>query len=515
MVSHINDILLPMNRLGSLNILLVQPSVEDFYFTPHRSSSLGLHSLAASWKARGHNCTVVNCAMEKPLKKQISLPESLTYLTPYLSKQTKDLKGTSWFNKYYRFGPSAKVCAEKIAELKPDVVAVSCFAWSYSESSRKLLEHLQEIRGAQSSSFILVAGGPGVTVMPEYFTSHADLIVGGEGEDAIISIEKIAEKLAGRTDYPAKGKVISLEFSDELPFVYNIRNRRNSRFTVSTMISRGCPKMCSFCANHLVFGRYLRKVPIEELKKGMDSLVKEIIDSGSQQKDKLKLHINFEDDNILFYKEYFLDILNYINEICTNNKIDFTFTAENGVDYVLLDNALMDKFHSLNIVQLNLSMASLDTKQLRLEKRSGNIKKLESIIKHSTKLNIPSITYFICGLKTDTPVSIVQTINYLHNLNTSIGISLYYPVPGLVDWQDKNLFVNNSSSLCRGSSAYPWNKSLNTQELITAFRLARSSNYIKSSKLDNKQIGELKIKLLNDGSMNKGMVDLFLKTTIP
>ncbi len=443
--------------------------------------------------------------MEQPLKKQIPLPNQLKYLTPYTIKPAEDLKGSSWFNHYFRFGSSVEMCVKKIIEYKPDVVAVSCFAWSYSDCSIKLLENLQKIRKDNSESFMLVSGGPGVTAMPEYFEPYADLVVTGEGEDSIGTIESMVNAV----DYSSYDKIINPGFNGNLPFVYNIKSRRNSRFTVSTIISRGCPKKCSFCANHLVFGRYLRKVPLENLKKGMDSLINEIIDTNIKQHEKLKLHINFEDDNILFYKDYFLEILNYINEICKNNELDFSFTTENGMDYILLDNNLLDKFKDLNIVQLNLSMASMDNDKLRLEKRTGNLKKLESIILYSSKLEIPSITYFICGLMSDSPLSIVNTINYLHSLKTSIGISLYYPVPGLFDWQNKDIFIEYPQALCRGSSAYPWNKSLSTKELITAFRLARTSNYIKASKADKKQIEKLKIKLLKEEIMDKSMVSSF------
>ena len=490
-----------MNKVVSLKILLVQPSLEDFYFTPHRSSSLGMYTLAEVWNTRGHSCQILNCTMEKPFKKQISIPDTLDYLNKYLLMNEEGMQGTSWFRGYYRFGASIESCAEKIAEYNLDVVAVSCFAWSYADFSRKLLVELKEIRYKQANSFLLVAGGPGVTVMPEYFTPFADLVVEGEGEDSIKEIEK----MAGLVNYPFPGKIINSGFSGELPFVYNLKN---SRFTVSTIISRGCPKMCSFCANHLVFGRKLRKVPLPDLKKGMDNIISEVL-IKADKKEKIKLHINFEDDNILFYKDYFLETLKYTKEKCQKNKIDFSFTTENGMDYLLLDNNILDNFKKLNIAQLNLSMASMDNEQLKAENRYGNLNKLEAIIEYSKKLNISVVTYFICGLKGDTPIKIVQTIKYLNHQNTSIGISLYYPVPGLPDWQDKGLFLHKSQSLCRGSSAWPWNNSMSTKELITAFRLARTSNYIKVSKAASRQIEDIKTKLLEDSTMDSEMVELF------
>jgi hypothetical protein len=103
----------------------------------------------------------------------------------------------------------------------------------------------------------------------------------------------------------------------------------------------------------------------------------------------------------------------------------------------------------------------------------------------------------------------VETISYLHGLKTSIGISLYYPVPGLADWQDKELFLKIPSFMCCGASAYPWNRSLGTKELVTAFRLARASNYIKIHPGDKNNVSNIKKNLLKDETLERSMVELF------
>ena len=243
---------------------------------------------------------------------------------------------------------------------------------------------------------------------------------------------------------------------------------------------------------------------------GLDRLVSLVLDSSLNAETlESKLHINFEDDNILFQKKYFLSVLKYIKEKCDQNRIKFSFSTENGMDYILLDNETLTVFRELGLTQLNLSMASMDQKQLEGEKRKGSLEKLESLLEYSKKLEIPVITYFICGLKNDTPKKMAETIGYLHCLKTSIGISLYYPVPGLADWQDKELFLNSPSYLCCGSSAYPWNNSLTIKELVTAFRLARTSNYIKSSSGDRNVVRNLKVNLLEDETLERSMVELF------
>jgi len=490
-----------------MKIVLVQPPVEDFYFTPHRCSALGLQSLADAWIKRGHHCHILTFPLEKPQKKRLPLPDTLAYLRPWLIKHPEEMTGTAWFSRYFRFGPALASYLERIKILEPQVVAVSCFAWSYAQTTLKLLELLKEHwQKSQNRPLqppfdppLLVVGGPGVTVMPDYFTSFADLVIKGEGENAIVAIEKRVRRVTS----PGYGEIVSPDPPLALPFVWNISTHRKSRFIATTMLTRGCPKMCSFCANHLVFGKTLRKIALSEVYPGLDRLVDQV--PGSQ------LHLNFEDDNILFHKNYFLKVLKYLKEKCYQNRIDFSFSAENGMDYLLLDNETLATFKELGLMQLNLSMASMDQQQLEGEKRAGNIEKLESLLKYSEKLDIPVITYFICGLKKDTPLKIVETITYLHSLKTSIGISLYYPVPGLADWQDKELFLKMPPYLCCGSSAYPWNGSLTSKELVTAFRLARTSNYIKSCQGNRNIVQDMEANLLEDETMERSMVELFFR----
>ncbi|MCK5200781.1 MAG: hypothetical protein KAR21_20640, partial [Spirochaetales bacterium] len=55
----------------------------------------------------------------------------------------------------------------------------------------------------------------------------------------------------------------------------------------------------------------------------------------------------------------------------------------------------------------------------------------------------------------------------------------------------------------------PWNNSLTTKELVTAFRLARTSNYIKSCLRDRNIVMDVKKNLLEDETLERSMVELF------
>ena len=127
----------------------------------------------------------------------------------------------------------------------------------------------------------------------------------------------------------------------------------------------------------------------------------------------------------------------------------------------------------------NLSMASSSRELLRMENRHSDNSRLRSVIETVADAGIPSVTYFICGLENDTSPSVLDNILMLHELPTLTGISMFYPVPGLPGFPPETM-RRYPPRLCAGSSAYPWNDSLSTVELITAFRLSRLSNLIKT-----------------------------------
>jgi anaerobic magnesium-protoporphyrin IX monomethyl ester cyclase len=94
-------------------------------------------------------------------------------------------------------------------------------------------------------------------------------------------------------------------------------------------------------------------------------------------------------------------------------------------------------------------------------------------------LGAAAITYFVCGLAKDTRESVAATLAYLSRMPTEIGISLFYPVPGLAEFAYPEFLKGKPPGACAGTSAFPWNNSLSTRELITAFRLSRFANLVK------------------------------------
>ena len=314
----------------------------------------------------------------------------------------------------------------------------------------------------------IYVGGAGVSVLPGYFQAEdsIDAVIPGEAEGALATFlgknTASEDRIDHRLDSPG-----SIDFS-----IATTQSSKNGQW-LTTTLSRGCPRKCRFCANHLTHGRVFRTVPIEAFLAAIQIFPKDV-----------PLHINFEDDNLLLDKDYFFAILKAIR----NQFPRVDFSAENGMDYLLLDVKTLDRLIALGFRQFNLSMASLSPSILKDSHRRGNPEHLQEIFFFLKRKNIPSITYFICGLKQDTAHSVLENIRFLSRQPTLMGISLFYPVPGLPGFRDTQPFFECDSHLCTGSAAFPWSGSLTTAQMITAFRMARLVNFTQKKEYQPQEL---------------------------
>ena len=438
-----------------MKTVIAVPSLRDFYFTPSRASALGSVSLQKILSRYAIDAHIYNFPAANVKSRSRPLPDELKYLEPLIIKN--ETGPVSFFTGYRRFGPEPESCASELTATEADVIFISCFAWAYAEDCIELASEIKKFK----PNILTVAGGAGVTVNPEYFrlSGVIDLTLPGRAEEVLADVLEDHFGLK-----PSTGTLQSLQ--SDPGFIWaetGISIKKNKRF-ISAMLTRGCPRNCRFCANHLVHGREFRKAGLDDLKSGINELPAE-----------LNLHINFEDDNLLIDKNYLFSVI----EIIKTRFPYSTFSAENGLDYTLLDkNTVMELIKS-GFSSFNLSMASSSRELLRMENRHSDNSRLRSVIETVADTGIPSVTYFICGLENDTSSSVLDNILILHGLPTLTGISMFYPVPGLPGFPPETM-SRYPPRLCAGSSAYPWNDSLSTVELITAFRLSRLSNLIKT-----------------------------------
>jgi hypothetical protein len=460
-----------------MHAVIVIPPLQDFYTTPHRCSSLGAHILKQRIEKLGCTVSLHNFLCSGKKNTRVALPEPLSYLKRYLvSHETGKL---SYFTQYHHFGTSIANCAAIIAKESPSLCFISCFAFSYAQQTIELAEAIKSI----SSEITIVVGGSGPSAYPEYFIrrSSIDYVLTGEAEVSIqpflsfflhklsmnpVDVPNLYWKKQGIVTQPV---MVSATNRNDIDVTFVITGENRDTIFLSTSVTRGCSRLCGFCSNFITHGRHFRTAPFETIEIALKKFLTEHTIGDKH------ICINFEDDNLLIDSAYLLQLMHLCKEYFGN----VSYLAENGIDYSMLTPELVDTLINAGMSKFNLSLASASAKSLEGQNRYLDLEHYHSVVKAIANRGIPCITYFICGLKNDTRESIAHTLRFLLSEPVTIGISLFYAVPGIAGFEKKAMFDTIAPCCCCGSSAYPWNKELSTLTLITAFRISRYINLIK------------------------------------
>ena len=460
---------------------VASPPIRDFYTTRHRLSALGACAVHEILRGNGHESVYFNFPPEREKGTKMAMPAELSHLEPFIIPG--EYGPVSFFTEYRHFGPAMKICAERICSSSPDMVFISCFAFAYALESLELAREVKRIM----PHVVTCIGGAGATVFPEYFfiKDTIDYIITGEAEISLPAFLREMEQGGGPMI-----KIPGVFFTGnnyenfDLPLAHTGEGgiipvmaktlETTKHVHLSLSVTRGCRKSCRFCSNHLTHGKKFRKIPAEKIVEGVGRL------PGGK-----RLFINFEDDNLLQDKNYFISLLKEIRAM----RKDALFSAENGLDYMLMDPALVEELAGLGFRQLNLSMASMSRAQTDRDNRPASLARLRGIVHAAEKSGFPSIIYFICGLDGDTPDHTCDTLLFLDGLPAVAGISPFYAVPGIHGYTARDIFRGLSPRLCAGSSAWPWNSTLSTKEIVTAFRLARFINFRKKKRCNDEERG--------------------------
>jgi len=455
---------------------LIIPPVQDFYTTPHRISSLGVETVRRILIGNGLDVRIIDGLQRGRRSVVLPLPEQLSYLHEHLLEN--ETGRCSFFTKYRHFGLSCSEIVQMIQKYDPDICLISCFAFCYS----KPVIELSGIIRTVLPEVPVAVGGAGVSVYPDYFLrcSSIDYTLSGEAEiclplfldylrapteRSVNTVYGLGAKTEGvHTIVPpekyAAAEEIRPVIAETLP---------NDRRTVfATSLSRGCPAGCRFCSNSLVHGTCFRHVSIQQFEPALSELPD--FPAGHE------VAFDFEDDNLLFDFDFLMSIL----ERCRSRFSRFGFTFENGIDYRLLSPEQCETLIKAGCGQFNFSLGSLRPEILERERRVLDLDRYEHLLSIVEQQGIPVVTYVICGFAEDTKESVAENLRYLSDKKTAIGLSLYYPVPGISGFEDRSIFDSIDPQCCTGAAAYPWGGNLDTCTLITAFRLARFINLLKS-----------------------------------
>lgn len=248
------------------------------------------------------------------------------------------------------------VISEQVKDLpQPYIFGFSVLTPAF-KSAVLLSEKLKRIY----SNSAIVFGGIHPTALPDdvLFYKHIDVVIRGEGENALIELYKCVKENKDFThlenlSYRKNGAIVHNRISqnlanlDDLPgFPYHLF--KSKRYNLACVFSsRGCPHRCIFCSNRITTGKKYRYCSAKRIIHDLDWIC-----SRYYTQRKGKVNVGFFDDNLLVDKGRIYELLDEIKRNGFDKKLTFGCQARgDNVNYKLLkdmyDGGFRDIFFGL------------------------------------------------------------------------------------------------------------------------------------------------------------------------
>ena len=265
----------------------------------------------------------------------------------------------------------------------------------------------------------IVVGGHHATEMPEEVLQcrAVDYVLRGEGE---VSMPKLARAVREGIR-PSSIPGIAYREGDDtirvqppafmqdldaypLPAMSLIRQkfyRRGSRGSTVVMASRGCPMRCTYCSMGAGSSVPYRRRSVETVLKEIEDAV---VNQGAG-------FIDFEDENISLQKEWFLELLNGIQERCVAYSPELR--AMNGLFPPTLDEEIIAAMQKAGFKALNLSLGTTAPEQLRRFQRPDVREAFDRALACAEKTGLEAVGYIIVGAPGQDPADSIADLLFL------------------------------------------------------------------------------------------------------
>jgi radical SAM superfamily enzyme YgiQ (UPF0313 family) len=459
-----------------MRVVLVQPPIQDFYDTDVRLQPIGLCYLKAAVAQHLPDVHVILKDYHAGHgRRTVTVPRELAYLADYYP--VADKAPFSTFHQYYHFGQSFDAIEADLDALQPDLVGISSLFTPYYREALEVAARVKKRRAVP-----VVLGGSHVSAVPEAMLSHpcVDYVIRGEGERPFVELLRCLQGQQRLEDVPNLGykQDGQLHFNamvdnydlDQLPFPdlsdFTATSYALAGKPLTFMItSRSCPHKCSFCSVHTTFGTTYRR-------RALDNVLAEI-DLRYRQGYRV---IDFEDDNLTFYKPQFKELCRQL--IARYPPGAISFVAMNGISYLSLDDELLVLMHQAGFAQLNLALVSSDTTVRETTKRPHTLDAYLRVVTKAFQLGLGVVSYQILGLPNESLASMVQTLAFNARLPVLLGASPFYQTPNApiargVDLQESDYIRARLTAMAIETSDF------RREDLYTLFVTTRIINFLK------------------------------------
>ncbi len=259
----------------------------------------------------------------------------------------------------------------------------------------------------QKSHARVLIGGMHASVLPEEALRHADQVIVGEGEAAILDV------VEGRnTDRIVHARFLKNLDEAPLPDYSLLKTRCDCANVMST---RGCPFCCSFCTTSRMFHPYRER--------SVDSVIAEL----RYYKSLGFKYMNFEDDNFTANKER-------AKEICRRmirEGLVFRETFFFGRTDMANDDELLDLLQRAHLTRALVGIESLNQKSLDEVNKHQKISDIERCAAALAKHKIRLIASIVLGIDTDRQEDIMRSVDFSKKINAyQLQPAVMTPFPG-------------------------------------------------------------------------------------
>jgi len=328
-----------------------------------------------------------------------------------------------------RLGYSIQQIKQKIAEYKPDLVAVLVFTNGY----RKAYDVIKAIR---SKKYKIVLGGYHVSTIKSKILEEtsADFAIKVEGEEPMLELCKglplnKIQNLIYRDgtkiiENPTRQPIYDLDRFNFPKYESFEFDKYDHLITICS--SRGCPFLCTFCTTSTTAGRQFRVRSPEN-----------VIEEMKYWYDKGFRNFCFTDDNFTLIKQRVMDICKLIED----NKFKNLKIRCAGIRADRVDREVLTYMRKVGFDQIGMGVEVGNDKMLKIIKKGETLAQIEKAIKEILRLKFDLQLYFVIGNQYETKKDIEDSFKLA--LKYPISDARFYnplPFPGseLYDWVLKN-----------------------------------------------------------------------------
>ena len=307
---------------------------------------------------------------------------------------------------------------EEFLRDKPLIVGFTTVTPSYNMTV-KLIKLLKEL----NPNVITVVGGPHITLVPEDFKGIADVIVVGEGENALGKVLDDVERLRNQNNKSIliEGGIVDDLDSLPLPDRDVIDLSVFGENAGAIMTSRGCPYNCLFCVVRFIMGRRFRY-------RSPDNVLRE----WRLLKFKYKVpKVKIIDDVFTFDRDRALKIINEVKEEGLG-----PWSLPNGIRIDNVDLKLLEAMAESECTTIWYGIESGDQKVVNILRKGIRLEQAEQVIRWTKNVGIRVGLFFMVGAPGETLSSVYKTIEFIERVEPDyVHFSIATPYPNTDFWR--------------------------------------------------------------------------------